>query len=151
MHCHKGAGVLEALVPEPAWLLVQKLTAGLGHWSIHELRHICASHSLHEEVPLEVVSEQMGHTSIRVTNDVYGYLMPRSRQKTATAMEGVLFTADDVRPGQRTYLAEADMRPRVAGRAESEYVYRGPGLEPRTGTTSDVRVSASPDRRSARR
>ena len=62
--------------------------AGLGHWSIHELRHSCASLLLHEEVPLEVVSEQMGHTSIRVTKDVYGHLMPRSRQRAATAMEG---------------------------------------------------------------
>ena len=68
--------------------------AGLGHWSIHELRHSCASLLLHEEVPLEVVSEQMGHTSIRVTKDVYGHLMPRSRQKAATAMEGVLFGPD---------------------------------------------------------
>ena len=47
--------------------------AGLGHWSIHELRHSCASLLLHEEVPLEVVSEQMGHASIRVTKDVYGH------------------------------------------------------------------------------
>ena len=39
----------------------------------------------------------MGHASIRVTKDVYGHLMPRSRQRAATAMEGVLFTAD-VRP-----------------------------------------------------
>jgi hypothetical protein len=65
--------------------------AGLGHWSIHELRHSCASLLLHEEVPLEVVSEQMGHTSIRVTKDVYGHLMPRSRARAAEAMRGVLF------------------------------------------------------------
>jgi integrase len=67
---------------------------GLGHWSIHELRHSCASLMLHEEVPLEVVSEAMGHSSIRMTKDVYGHLMPRSREKAATAMDAVLFGAD---------------------------------------------------------
>jgi integrase len=67
---------------------------GLGHWSIPELRHSCASLMLHEEVPLEVVSETMGHASIRMTKDVYGHLMPRSREKAATAMDAVLFGAD---------------------------------------------------------
>ena len=72
---------------------------GLGHWSIHELRHSCASLMLHEEVPLEVVSEAMGHSSIRMTKDVYGHLMPRSREKAAKAMDVVLFGAE--RAGDR--------------------------------------------------
>ena len=44
------------------------------------------------EVPLEVVSEQMGLASIRVTKDVYGHLMPGSRVRTAEAMRSVLFS-----------------------------------------------------------
>ncbi len=67
--------------------------AGLGHWSIHELRHSCASLMLNEKVPLEVVSEQMGHTSIRLTKDVYGHLMPKSRKRAADAMTNMLFGA----------------------------------------------------------
>lgn len=39
----------------------------------------CASLLLAMEVPLEVVAEQLGHASIRVTKDVYGHLLPRSR------------------------------------------------------------------------
>ena len=65
--------------------------AGLGHWSIHELRHSCASLLIAMEVPIEVVAEQMGHASIRVTKDVYGHLMPRSRAKAAEAMRSMLF------------------------------------------------------------
>jgi hypothetical protein len=65
--------------------------AGLGHWSIHELRHSCASLLIAMEVPLEVVSEQLGHASIRVTKDVYGHLMPRSRAKAAEAMRSILY------------------------------------------------------------
>jgi hypothetical protein len=49
------------------------------------------------EVPLEAVAEQLGHVSIRVTKDVYGHLMPRSRAKAAEAMRTILYddaTAD---------------------------------------------------------
>jgi integrase len=60
------------LDPEQFGKTVPKIciAAGLGHWSIHELRHSCASLLIAMEVPLEVVSEQMGHASIRVTKDV---------------------------------------------------------------------------------
>jgi integrase len=81
------------LDPEQFGKTVPKIceSAGLGHWSIHELRHSCASLMMAVEVPLEAVSEQMGHASIRVTKDVYGHLMPKSRAKAAEAMRSVLF------------------------------------------------------------
>jgi Phage integrase family len=60
--------------------------AGLGHWSIHELRHSCASLLLAKRVPLEVVSDTLGHASIRVTMDVYGHLFARARMHAAEAM-----------------------------------------------------------------
>jgi len=84
------------LDPEDFGKTVPKICveAGLGHWSIHELRHSCASLLIAMEVPIEVVAEQMGHASIRVTKDVYGHLMPRSRAKAAEAMRSMLF--DDV-------------------------------------------------------
>ena len=43
--------------------------AGLGHWHPHELRHSAASLMLAAGVPLEVVSEVLGHASIRMTAD----------------------------------------------------------------------------------
>lgn len=81
------------LDPEQFGKTVPKIceAAGLGHWSIHELRHSCASLLIAMEVPLEVVSEQMGHASIRVTKDVYGHLMPKARAKAAEAMRSVLY------------------------------------------------------------
>ncbi|MHB2027847.1 MAG: tyrosine-type recombinase/integrase [Acidimicrobiales bacterium] len=88
------------LDPEQFGKTVPTLTkaAGLGHWSIHELRHSCASLLIAREVPLEVVAEQLGHASIRVTKDVYGHLMPTSRAKAAEAMRSVLF--DDSVPSR---------------------------------------------------
>ena len=69
--------------------------AGLGHWSIHELRHSCASLLLAQDVPLEVVSEQLGHSSIRVTKDVSGHLLPSSKIRAAGYKIGYK------RPGRR--------------------------------------------------
>ena len=96
------------LDPEAFGRTVPKLCveAGLGHWSIHELRHSCASLLIAMEVPLEVVSEQLGHASIRVTKDVYGHLMPRSRARAAEAMRTVLFDGEPCdSPSESTALA----------------------------------------------
>jgi integrase len=81
------------LDPEAFGRTVPKICkeAGLGHWSIHELRHSCASLLIAMEVPLEAVAEQLGHASIRVTKDVYGHLMPRSRARAAEAMRTILY------------------------------------------------------------
>lgn len=65
--------------------------AGIGHWSPHELRHSCASLLLAQGVPLEVVSEVLGHSSIRVTKDVYGHLLAPARAQAATAMQQTLW------------------------------------------------------------
>ena len=64
---------------------------GLGHWSIHELRHSCASLLLAMGVPLEVVSDTLGHASIRVTMDVYGHRLAPSRMYAAEAMRRALW------------------------------------------------------------
>jgi integrase len=87
---------------------------GLGHWSIHELRHSCVSLLIAQEVPLEVVAEQLGHASIRVTKDVNGNLMPSSRVKAAESMSTVL-SEDDVRSstGATTGLAMIVRRPAI--------------------------------------
>lgn len=65
--------------------------AGLGHWSPHELRHSAASLLLDEKVSLEVVSETLGHSSIRITKDVYGHILDRARDEPASAMSRVLW------------------------------------------------------------
>ena len=66
-------------------------SVGLGHWSMHELRHSCASLMLAMGVPLEVVSDVLGHASIRVTMDVYGHLLAPSRMHAAEAIRRALW------------------------------------------------------------
>jgi hypothetical protein len=126
------------LDPEQFGNTVPKLCkeAGLGHWSIHELRHSCASLLLAMEVPLEVVAEQLGHASIRVTKDVYGHLLPRSRARAAEAMRAVLFDESvQISPQESNALATQLATPRVANRCLEPVIrpYVGrPGLDPGT-------------------
>jgi integrase len=71
--------------------------AGLGNWHLHELRHSAASLMLAMGVPLQVVSEVLGHASIRMTADVYGHILAPDRQAAADAMSSLLWSGDQVR------------------------------------------------------
>lgn len=61
--------------------------AGLPHRHIHGFRHVAASQLLEEGVPLEVVSTLLGHSSIRVTKDVYGHIAERAMDAAAEKMQ----------------------------------------------------------------
>lgn len=65
--------------------------AGLGRWHPHELRHSAASLMLAQGVKLQVVSEVLGHASIRMTADVYGHVLAPDRRAAAGAMDEVLW------------------------------------------------------------
>lgn len=64
--------------------------AGIGTWHPHELRHTAASLMLAEGVPLQVVSDILGHASIRITSDVYGHVLAPQRRQAAETLAGVL-------------------------------------------------------------
>jgi len=69
--------------------------AGLGHWHPHELRHSAASLMLAQGVKLHVVSQVLGHSSIRMTSDVYGHLLEPDRHEAAQAMGSLLWPETD--------------------------------------------------------
>ena len=50
--------------------------AGLRTIRFHDLRHTCASLLLQNREPMIYVKEQLGHSSIMMTVDVYGHLEP---------------------------------------------------------------------------
>ncbi len=50
--------------------------AGLDGVGLHTLRHSAASVMLSERVPLNVVSQILGHSGISITADVYGHIAP---------------------------------------------------------------------------
>jgi integrase len=48
--------------------------AGLPHFRFHDIRHTYASMLLNQGESLHYVKEQMGHSSIQTTVDVYGHI-----------------------------------------------------------------------------
>ena len=72
---------------------------GSGRWHPHELRHSAASIMLAQGVPIEVVSDILGHSSIRMTADVYGHILEPQRAAAADAMGEALWgnPGDDAR------------------------------------------------------
>ena len=85
--------------------------AGLGAWHIHELRHSAASTSLAQGVPVEVVSAFLGHSSIRMTVDIYGHIGDAQLRTAADAMDAAF--GGFVAPGQRTPQAKSRGRRRA--------------------------------------
>ena len=57
---------------------------------LHDLRHTAASLMLSAGVPLKVVSEALGHSSIAITADVYAHVTPDLRREAADAMDRAL-------------------------------------------------------------
>jgi integrase len=57
---------------------------------LHDLRHTAATLMLGAGVPLKLVSETLGHSSIAVTADVYAHVTPELRREAAAAMDRAL-------------------------------------------------------------
>jgi integrase len=65
--------------------------AGLpGSVGLHTLRHSAASIMLDANVLPKVVSEIFGHSSISITMDIYGHLMPGASQQAMSTLSDAL-------------------------------------------------------------
>jgi integrase len=53
----------------------------------HSLRHLYASVALAEGIPITEVSRWLGHTSIEVTHQIYGHLIPSSLDRARTTLD----------------------------------------------------------------
>jgi integrase len=61
--------------------------AGLRRLRFHDLRHSFASALIGNGAPLAYVSQQMGHSSIRITVDVYGHLVPGANREEVNKLD----------------------------------------------------------------
>jgi integrase len=75
--------------------------AGLPAVGLHECRHTYAAHMIAAGVNPKALCTYMGHSSITVTLDRYGHLMPGAEHEAAAMLDDYLARADDAyaRPG----------------------------------------------------
>jgi integrase len=64
--------------------------AGLGRVRVHDLRHTWATLALSRGIPLEVVSERLGHASPTITLNVYRHLLEEERRGYVLDLEDLL-------------------------------------------------------------
>lgn len=63
---------------------------GFPPMHIHDLRHANASILINRGVPLKIVSEHLGHTSEKTTEEFYTHMFGHSKQLTASVIEAAL-------------------------------------------------------------
>jgi integrase len=61
--------------------------AGLDWLRLHDLRHACATYLLANGVEPRTVMEILGHSTIRLTMDLYGHVLPDRLRAAASAMD----------------------------------------------------------------
>jgi integrase len=64
--------------------------AGVPELHIYSARHSHATALLAAGVPLKVVSERLGHASVKITGDIYSHVLPEMDDRAAQAMEALL-------------------------------------------------------------
>ena len=69
--------------------------AGLPKMRFHDLRHSYASLALSQNEHPKTVQENLGHSQISMTLDIYSHLMPSTKQEAAARMDALLTHKDD--------------------------------------------------------
>jgi integrase len=64
--------------------------SGMRYFRLHDVRHFFASLLLAQGVELKVVSEILGHSSIRITADIYTHLLPKIKDDAIDLLDNVL-------------------------------------------------------------
>jgi integrase len=85
--------------------------AGLRRFRFHDLRHTYGSLLIQEGASITYVKEQMGHSSIQVTVDVYGHLIPGANISFVDRLDSETTPRQNATPAQ---LEEPVANPEIA-------------------------------------
>ena len=69
--------------------------AGIGHWHAHEGRHTAVSIMSSNGVPIQDISDTVGHKSTHVTETVYRHVIVPAIRGSATVMDNVFDDDED--------------------------------------------------------
>lgn len=67
----------------------------MGRLRLHQARHTYASFMIAAGVNAKALSSFMGHSSIKVTFDLYGHLMPGTEAEAAALLDSYLGAQHD--------------------------------------------------------
>ncbi|RLQ01573.1 tyrosine-type recombinase/integrase, partial [Micromonospora sp. CV4] len=67
-----------------------RAVAGLDWLHLHDLRHAFATFLLDQGEELWTVMELLGHSTIRMTADTYGHVLPAQARQAAPAIDRLL-------------------------------------------------------------
>jgi len=56
----------------------------------HDLRHTYASMLIAKNIPIKYIQNQLGHSSIQMTLDQYGHIMPETHEQAVQALESIV-------------------------------------------------------------
>ena len=102
--------------------------AGIGHWHAHEGRHTAVSIMSSNGVPIQEISDTVGHKSTHVTETVYRHVIVPAIRGGATVMDDIF--GDQRRSGER--LPEIVTRLVTINRTEVRKPVELRGFEPLT-------------------
>lgn len=85
------------------WLRAVK-RAGLAGFRFHDLRHTAAAFAIATGAHAKALQSRLGHSSVSVTLDRYGHLLPGLDEQIATGLDGAFreFLAGDARENDET-------------------------------------------------
>jgi len=87
-----------------------KPRAGLREIRLHDVRHTYASLLLSDGASPVCFKEQLGHTSIQITVDIYGQLIPSSNQERVNRLDTQL-TATYPQPAKKGEAQPVEITP----------------------------------------
>ncbi|MEC9453965.1 MAG: tyrosine-type recombinase/integrase, partial [Pseudomonadota bacterium] len=85
---HKGAAIIPSTLSRRFFRTIEALD--IPHVSIQGLRHSHITQLFMEGVPIKVVSERAGHSSIVMSLDKYGHVVPNMQQNAAEVIDSQL-------------------------------------------------------------
>ncbi len=91
-----GRNAVEPFEPSTVYKRARKAwrTAGLEPITPHHCRHTCASLMIAAGINAKALSTYMGHSSIQITFDLYGHLMPGYIDEAAGMLDAYLARAN---------------------------------------------------------
>jgi len=87
--------------------------AGLRRFRFHELRHTFGSLLIRDGASLAYVKDQMGHSSIQVTVDTYGHLIPGADIAWVDRLDVKTKPQQNATPAQLEVMSETEIPPEV--------------------------------------